>query len=66
MRRRLIFLADKGYLQNDEFVKKYEYLAHKYKVLLSMCIKYNITNKKEILSRYFNLFKNLIDYEKMF
>lgn len=64
MRRRLIFLKEQGYLLNDEFEKKYEYLAHKYKILLSMCIKYNITNKKDILDRYFELFQNLIDYER--
>ncbi|PYG90196.1 butirosin biosynthesis protein H-like [Ruminiclostridium sufflavum DSM 19573] len=64
MRRRLNFLFDKGYLTDDSFEKKYEYLAFKYKILLSLCIKYNIKNKKELLNKYFDLFSTLIEYEK--
>ena len=64
MKNRVVYLMERGYLPNEEFDKKYDYLCVKYKLLLSKCIKYNITKNKGILDKHFKLFQELIEYER--
>lgn len=64
MKKRMTYLMENGYLPNEDFDKKYDYLLTKYKLLLSKCIKYNITKDKSIFDKHFVLFQELINYER--